>query len=160
MGGAPGQGATPDVAPARTALVTGASRGIGRAVAVGLAAGVLFMRRQLHRSNPMIDVRLFTRGAFSGAVLVNLLSVFSLVGFLFFVSQDVQLVLGLGPMQAGVALLPGLVVMIVAGLGVVRVVRRVRPAHVVAVARLFSATGYAIVAAGAGQSTLALLMVA
>ena len=129
-------------------------------VAVGLAAGVLFVRRQLHRSDPMIDVRLFTRGAFSGAVLVNLLSVFSLVGFLFFVSQDVQLVLGLGPMQAGVALLPGLVVMIVAGLGVVRVVRRVRPAHVVAVALLFSATGYAIVAAGAGQSTLALLMVA
>ena len=129
-------------------------------VVVGLAAGVLFVRRQLHRSDPMIDVRLFTRGAFSGAVLVNLLSVFSLVGFLFFVSQDVQLVLGLGPMQAGVALLPGLVVMIVAGLGVVRVVRRVRPAHVVAVALLFSATGYAIVAAGAGQSTLALLMVA
>lgn len=41
MSGAPGQGATPDVAPARTALVTGASRGIGRAVAVGLAASGL-----------------------------------------------------------------------------------------------------------------------
>ena len=130
---------TPVVYGIKTFAKSGPSVIALASVAVGLAAGVLFVRRQLHRSNPMIDVRLFTRGAFSGAVLVNLLSVFSLVGFLFFVSQDVQLVLGLGPMQAGVALLPGLVVMIVAGLGVVRVVRRVRPAHVVAVALLFSA---------------------
>lgn len=41
MSDAPGEGTTPDVAPARTALVTGASRGIGRAVAVGLAASGL-----------------------------------------------------------------------------------------------------------------------
>ena len=129
-------------------------------VALGLVAGTLFVRRQLRRPDPMLDVRLFARGTFSGAVLVNLLSVFSLVGFLFFVSQDVQLVLGLSPMQAGLALLPGLVVMVVAGLGVVKVVRRVRPARVVAVALLFSAAGYAVVAAGAGESTLLLLVVA
>src|SRR5690606_31109078 len=36
-----GQGAAGAVAPARTALVTGASRGIGRAIAVGLAAAGL-----------------------------------------------------------------------------------------------------------------------
>ncbi|MBD5787902.1 MFS transporter [Cellulosimicrobium terreum] len=129
-------------------------------VVVGLVAGTLFVRRQLRRPDPMLDVRLFTRGSFSGAVLVNLLSVFSLVGFLFFVSQDVQLVLGLTPMQAGLALLPGLAVMITAGLLVVRVVRRVRPAHVVAVALLFSATGYALVALGGGSSGLGLLVVA
>jgi MFS transporter, DHA2 family, multidrug resistance protein len=129
-------------------------------IAVGLLAGTLFVRRQLRRPDPMLDVRLFARGTFSGAVLVNLLSVFSLVGFLFFVSQDVQLVLGLSPMEAGLALLPGLAVMVAAGLLVVRVVRRVRPAHVVAVALLFSAAGYAVVAAGAGESTLALLVAA
>lgn len=129
-------------------------------LAVGLAAGVAFVRRQLRRPDPMLDVRLFTRPAFSGAVLVNLLSVFSLVGFLFFVSQDVQLVLGLSPMEAGLALLPGLAVMVTAGLLVVRVVRHVRPARVVAVALLFSAAGYAVVAVGAGESTLVLLMAA
>ncbi|WP_422110505.1 MFS transporter [Cellulosimicrobium arenosum] len=129
-------------------------------VVVGLVAGTSFVRRQLRRPDPMLDVRLFTRRAFSGAVLVNLLSVFSLVGFLFFVSQDVQLVLGLSPMQAGLALLPGLTVMVTAGLLVVRVVRRVRPAHVVAVALTCSATGYAIVALGGGGSGLWLLVVA
>ncbi|WP_454043486.1 MFS transporter [Cellulosimicrobium sp. Marseille-Q8652] len=151
---------TPVVYGIKTLAKSGPSGLALASVAVGLVAGALFVRRQLRRPDPMLDVRLFTRAAFSGAVLVNLLSVFSLVGFLFFVSQDVQLVLGLSPMQAGIALLPGLVLMVVAGLGVVKVVRRVRPARVVAVALLFSAAGYAIVAAGAGESTLALLVVA
>ncbi|NEB06637.1 MFS transporter, partial [Streptomyces sp. SID13726] len=119
---------TPVVYGIKMPAKSGASTLALGSVVVGLVAGTLFVRRQLRRPDPMIDVRLFAHGAFSGAVLVNLLSVFSLVGFLFFVSQDVQLVLGLTPMQAGVALLPGLLVMIVAGLGGVRVVRRVRPA--------------------------------
>lgn len=130
------------------------------ALVLGLVAGWLFVRRQLGRPDPMLDVRLFRRGEFSGAVAINLLSVFSLVGFLFFVSQDVQLVLGLSPMKAGYALLPGLVTMIVSGLLVVQVVRRVRPAHVVAVSLLFAAAGYAMVALTAGASTLAGLVTA
>src|SRR6478609_1389946 len=56
------------------------------ALVLGVAAGWAFVRRQLGRPDPMIDVRLFRRGEFSGAVVINLLSVFSLVGFLFFVS--------------------------------------------------------------------------
>ena len=50
---------------------------------------------------PMLDMRLFTRPAFSGAIVVNLLSVISLVGFLFFVSQHLQLVIGLTPAPVG-----------------------------------------------------------
>ena len=49
----------------------------------------------------MLDVTLFTRPVFTGAVLANLLSVFSLVGFLYFVSQHLQLVSGRSPMEAG-----------------------------------------------------------
>ena len=80
------------------------------AVVVGVAAGVLFTRRQLSRENPMLDMRLFTVRPFTGAVLVNLLAIFSLVGFLYFVSQHLQLVLGLSPLEAGVVLVPGLAV--------------------------------------------------
>ena len=40
---------------------------------------------------------LFRRGTFSGAVLVNLLSVIALVGFLYFVAQHLQLIVGLSP---------------------------------------------------------------
>jgi DHA2 family multidrug resistance protein-like MFS transporter len=111
-------------------------------VAVGLLAGATFVRRQLTRSNPMLDVRLFRRSAFTGAVLANLLAVFALVGFLFFVAQHLQLVLGYSPMDAGLILLPGLVVTIVAGLAVVPLVRVVPPRVVVAGGLLVSAAGY------------------
>ncbi|MBN9180607.1 MAG: MFS transporter, partial [Microbacterium sp.] len=50
---------------------------------VGLGFGVLFVRRQLRLATPMLDMRLFRRGTFAGALLVNLLSVVALVGFLY-----------------------------------------------------------------------------
>jgi DHA2 family multidrug resistance protein-like MFS transporter len=118
-------------------------------IMISALAGTAFVRRQLDREKPMLDVRLFTRSSFSGAVLANLLSVFSLVGFLFFVSQHLQLVLGESPMQAGLVLLPGLVVTIVAGLAVVPLVRRVSPRTVVAGGLLVSAAGYGAVLLGA-----------
>jgi DHA2 family multidrug resistance protein-like MFS transporter len=129
-------------------------------IAVGLVAGTAFVRRQLNRPQPMLDVRLFARSSFSGAVLANLLSVFSLVGFLFFVSQHLQLVLGESPMRAGLILLPGLVVTIVAGLAVVPLVRRVSPRTVVAGGLLISAAGYVAVLLGAHQASAGALALA
>ena len=128
--------------------------------ALGVAMGAVFVRRQLRRSDPMLDVRLFAVPAFTGSVLVNLLSVFSLVGFLFFVSQDLQLVIGLSPVDAGLVLLPGTVAMVVAGLAVVKVVRRVRPAHVVAAGMGLSAVGYLVTAVVAGQGEVGWLALA
>ncbi|MHA7154317.1 MFS transporter [Arthrobacter sp. TMN-50] len=128
------------------------------AVVIGLAAGTAFTRRQLSRPNPMLDVRLFTVRAFSGAVLVNLLAIFSLVGFIYFVSQHLQLVLGLSPLNAGLVLVPGLIMTIIAGLAVVPVVRRVPPRTVVPIALLLSASAYAFVAVtGQGGSAAVLL---
>ncbi|GAA1983427.1 MFS transporter [Isoptericola halotolerans] len=130
------------------------------AAGVGLASGYAFVRRQLRRPVPMLDVRLFRVPAFSGGVVVNLLSVFSLVGFLFFVSQDLQLVHGLAPVNAGLALLPGTVAMVVAGLAVVRVVRRLPAQRVVATALCLSSLGYLLVALLGGSGALAPLVVA
>jgi DHA2 family multidrug resistance protein-like MFS transporter len=92
--------------------------------------------------------------------LANLLSVFSLVGFLFFISQHLQLVLGESPMQAGLFLLPGLVVTIVAGLAVVPLVRRVTPRTIVAGGLLISAAGYSAVLFGAHQASAGALALA
>lgn len=113
---------------------------------LGVVMGVLFVRRQLGADIPMLDMALFRRGTFSGAILVNLLSVVALVGFLYFVSQHLQLVLGLSPMMAGLALVPGMAIMIVAGLGVVPVSRRVPPHIVIPIGLAFSVVGYLIVA--------------
>ncbi|MBG6240010.1 DHA2 family multidrug resistance protein-like MFS transporter [Mycetocola sp. CAN_C7] len=121
------------------------------AIAIGLTAGVLFVRRQGRLETPMLDMALFRQASFSGAVLINLLSVTALVGGLFFVSQHLQLVLGLSPLEAGLALVPGLVVMIIAGLVIVPIAARVRPSVVVPSALAFSAFGYGAIAITGGD---------
>jgi len=115
-------------------------------IVLGVGMGVLFVRRQLRAENPMLDMALFRRGMFSGAILVNLLSVVALVGFLYYVSQHLQLVLGLKPVEAGLALIPGMAMMIVSGLVVVPIARRVRPEVLVPAALVFSLAGYLVVA--------------
>ncbi len=126
----------------------------------GIGFGVAFVRRQLASSTPMLDMRLFSRGTFSGALLVNLLSVLSLVGFLYFVAQHLQLIVGLSPMDAGFALVPGMIAMIVAGLVVVPIARRVSPRIVVPAALMFSIVAYLLVPGAVGDGALVLLVAA
>lgn len=130
------------------------------AILIGVVAGVLFVRRQLRRPVPMLDMRLFRQASFSGAVLINLLSVVSLVGFLFFVSQHLQLVLQLSPIQSGLVLVPGLATMIVAGLVVVPIARRVRPSIVIPIGLLISASGYGLIALLGGDAPASVLLIA
>ncbi|GEK85226.1 MFS transporter [Microbacterium aerolatum] len=113
---------------------------------LGIVMGTLFVRRQLRAQTPMLDMALFRRGSFSGAILVNLLSVVALVGFLYFVPQHLQLVLGMSPMTAGLALVPGMLAVIVAGLTIVPISRRFPPHVVVPAALVFSVVGYILVA--------------
>jgi DHA2 family multidrug resistance protein-like MFS transporter len=118
---------------------------------IGLGFGVLFVRRQLRLPTPMLDMSLFRRGTFSGAIVVNLLSVIGLVGFLYFVAQHLQLVVGLSPMDAGFALVPGLAAMIASGLLVVPVAKRIPPRVLVPAALGFSVAGYLLVAVSTGE---------
>ncbi|MBB6170950.1 DHA2 family multidrug resistance protein-like MFS transporter [Nocardiopsis mwathae] len=83
-------------------------------VAVGVFFGCVFVRRQLRRDNPMLDMRLFTIRAFSVGVWLNLLTLFTMIAGLFFLTQFLQIVLGISPLRAGLALLPGLMLSIVA----------------------------------------------
>ena len=136
----------PVVYAIKSLATEGPSLTAGGWAVLGVVMGVLFVRRQLRADIPMLDMALFRRGSFSGAILVNLLSVVALVGFLYFVSQHVQLVLGLTPMQAGFALVPGMAAMIIAGLAVVPISRRVRPAVLVPAGLVFSLAGYLLVA--------------
>jgi MFS transporter, DHA2 family, multidrug resistance protein len=85
------------------------------AAVIGVAALVVFVRRQLRLPTPLIDVRLFGNRAFSGVVAANLLSVLGLSGLVFFLSQFFQLVHGYGPLKAGLAELPAAVTATVFG---------------------------------------------
>lgn len=129
-------------------------------IAVGVVFGALFVRRQLRRLHPMLDVRLFRNPAFSGSISANLLGVFSMVGFIFFFSQHLQLVLERSPREAGLIMLPGLALTVFSGLAVVRLVRYVRPGYVVAGGLLLNAVGYSIILAAGHDIGIAALMAA
>jgi MFS transporter, DHA2 family, multidrug resistance protein len=87
-----------------------AGHGVGAAdvtaALVGVAALIVFLRRQRQLVHPLIDVELFGNRAFSGVVAANLLSVLGLSGLLFFLGQYLQLVVGLSPLRTGLAEMP------------------------------------------------------
>ncbi len=96
--------------------------------AVGILSAVAFVRRQRRIVDPMIDLALFSDRIFSGAIVANLLSLMGYAGFVYFAAQFLQLGMGLSPLAAATALLPGLVVTVFAGFAAVRLVRYIRRA--------------------------------
>ncbi|MEA5455830.1 MFS transporter [Sinomonas sp. JGH33] len=124
----------------------------------GLVAGWVFVRRQLRRAAPMLDVRLFRTRAFSAGLASNLLSIFSLVGFMLFLSQHLQLVAGASPLRAGLLMLPGLALTIVTGLAAVRLAARFSVRGVMVTGLLLNASGYVIVLAFGRDGSLPALL--
>ncbi|QKT11999.1 MFS transporter [Rhodococcus sp. W8901] len=114
---------------------------------VGALAGWVFIRRQRSIADPMIDLSLFARPAFSTAVVTNLLSIFALAGVLFFGSQYLQLVLGYSPLEAGLLMLPGTLVSAAASLAAAWLVRRWEPSRVLSVGLVIAALGAAVMIA-------------
>lgn len=118
---------------------------------VGVIAGLIFLAvfvwRQRRLADPVIDVRLFRAPAFSAAVVMNVLANFALVGFMFFISQYLQLVLGLRPFTAGLWSLPAAGA---AGIGAAvlapMLAQRFRRAYVAAGGLLVGAAGCLVLA--------------
>lgn len=114
------------------------------ALLLAVVAGYTFVRRQLHAPNPLLDMRLFAITPFTVAIVANLLSFFSVVGFTFFEAQQLQLVLGYEPFAAGLLFIPAAVAAIVAGLGAVALVKRVPKRHAMSAGLLIAAAAYAV----------------
>ncbi|MFB7494806.1 MFS transporter [Streptomyces sp. NPDC056161] len=110
------------------AIKEAASHGFSPAVLgtglLGVAALSGFVRRQFTLPVPLLDMRLFWRRGFSGAVLADLLTVLGMSGLVFFLSQYLQLVQGRRPFEAGLAELPAAVGAVVTGLVAGRAARR------------------------------------
>ncbi|HZC14150.1 MAG TPA: MFS transporter [Thermoleophilaceae bacterium] len=73
----------------------------------GLAVGAAFVDRQRRLADPMIDLGLFRRPAFSLALGANTLGFAVVFGLEVFVAQYFQLVLGYSPLEAGLWSVPG-----------------------------------------------------
>ncbi len=141
-----------------------ATKGFGAGPAApivfGLAMGFVFVRRQHRLASPLLDMSLFGNRVFSTAITANILALFSFNGFILFLAQHLQLLDGMTPSGAGVAMIPALVATVVAGLAVVPLVRRVRPGFVVAGGLAMSAAGYGLVVFGDHTAGPVLLLAA
>jgi len=113
-------------------------------IGVGILVGVAWVRRQLAANDPMIDVRLFRIPAFSASLTVNFLAIFVAIGYFLFVAQYLQLVLGLSPLEAGAWSVPSAIGFIIGSNVAPRIVRRTRPAYVIAAGLSLAAIGLAI----------------
>ncbi len=83
--------------------------GAGRSLAGFAASAILlaaFVVRERRAAHPMLDVRLFRNLRFSAASGAVTVSFFTLLGFVFLMTQYFQFVRGYGPLSTGVHLLP------------------------------------------------------
>ena len=113
-------------------------------VLAGLLIGLLFIRRQRHLADPLIDLRLFKTAAFSASLATYTFGIFAAFGTFFFIAQYLQLVLGLSPLEAGLWSVPGSVAFIVGSNLAPTVVKRFRPAYVVAGGLLMAGIGLSL----------------
>ena len=96
-------------------------------VLAGLAVGAAFVDRQRRLADPMIDLGLFRRPAFSLALGANTLGFAVVFGIEVFVAQYFQLVLGYSPLEAGLWSVPGAAAFVVGSQLTPPLAARVRP---------------------------------
>jgi MFS transporter, DHA2 family, multidrug resistance protein len=101
-------------------------------VLVGLIVGVAFIQRQRILTDPLLDLKLFQTPAFTASLAVYTFGIFANFGVFLFIAQYLQLVLGLSPLQAGLWTAPGSVTFVIGSNLSPRLVRRIRPAYIVA----------------------------
>lgn len=136
----------PVVSALKTLATEGPTVGAALSAGVGVVAGTLFVRRQRRLTHPLLDLDLFSRPSFSVSVTTNLLGVFALVGLLLLLPQYLQLVLGHGPLEAALWMLPGSVAGVAGALLATRLARRLTRPALVGLGLGSAATGLALVA--------------
>ena len=114
------------------------------ALVIGIAAGVVFVRRQQHLEHPLLDLRLFGNRTFSAALVLMIVTSVVGTGTLLLVTSYLQNVAGLTPLSAGLFLVVPNVLMIIGNLGTPPLANHVRPAHLIAGGLLAAAAGYLI----------------
>jgi DHA2 family multidrug resistance protein-like MFS transporter len=127
-------------------------------VAVGIGVGAVFVRRQRRLADPLLDLRLFADRTFS-ATLGSMLAYSMLSGgTMVLVAQYFQLVDGLSPLRAGLALAPGMAASVVSFQVAPLLARRIRPAYLIAGGILLTVAGL-LMMTRSGTSGAAVLIV-
>ena len=113
-------------------------------IVIGLLVGLAFLRRQQTAEHPMVELGMFRNRAFSGALAANTIGMVALVGNAVFMTQYLQLVLGMGPLKAALwALVPSVAVGAAAPLGTA-LAQKVDRAYVLGGGFLIAASGFGV----------------
>ena len=127
-------------------------------VVVGVVLGVVFLQRQRTLTYPLIDLRLFRIPAFSMSLVTFLVGVFMAFGVFLFISQYLQLVLGLSPLEAGLWMLPWALAFVAGSQLAPVIIRRLRPGTVIAGGLVLSAIGFGLLIQIDEETPFALLI--
>ena len=124
------------------------------AIVAGVAVGAVFLRRQARSRAPMIELALFRSRGFTGAVALNLVSMFAIVGFAIFATQYLQSVRGMSPFTAALwSMVPMAGTMTAVPLSQL-LVQRVDRGYIAAGGLLVAAAGFALLTHAQADSGL------
>jgi MFS transporter, DHA2 family, multidrug resistance protein len=125
------------------------------AVAAGVAVGALFARRQRTLANPLLDLRLFGERALTVTLAGMLMYSLLAGGTMTFLAQHFQLVNGLSPLGAGLAMVPGMASSIVSFQLAALLGRRIRPARLFPAGLAITLAGMIMITQSVGTAALA-----
>lgn len=115
-------------------------------IIAGFIIGGIFIHRQRRIPNPLIDLNLFRRRAFSSALFAYLLATFTAFGSFIFTAQYLQLVLDLTPLEAGLYSIPSSFGFIAGAMLAPILSRKIRPAYLMGGGFILAAIGSLILA--------------
>jgi DHA2 family multidrug resistance protein-like MFS transporter len=113
------------------------------ALAIGLAFGFAFIRRQKTLAHPLIDLQLFKIPAFTASLAVNLAGVFFIFGIFLYQNLFLQLVTGLSAFEAAIWSIPSSLIFTVMSFQAHRFTNRLGPSRTVILGLLVNAVGTA-----------------
>lgn len=128
-------------------------------IVVGVVIGIVFVRRQRTSAAPILDLSLFRNRSVSGAVMANTIASLAIIGNAVFMTQYLQLVLGMSPLRAALwSLVPSVAVAAAAPLGTT-LAQRLGKGPVLSGAFVVGAAGFAVITQVHRDSPLLLVLI-
>ncbi|MGG1637450.1 MFS transporter [Paenibacillus sp. NRS-1760] len=111
------------------------------AAVIGIVAMIIFIRRQLKSPNPMLDLSLFKISPFMTGCITALVGLFGQLGVQYIVTQRLQLVVEMSPLQAGLITLSVPAAALIAGPLIGKILHRYNVIYIKGLALLIAALG-------------------
>ena len=121
------------------------------ALAAGLVLGAVFVVQQSRASDPLLDVKLFRRGSFSTVMAGMFLNTMLPGGTMVLITQYLQTVAHLSPLEAGIWMLPAVAASLLVFQIAPRLARVVRPGPLIAGGLVLTVAGLMVLATVGSQ---------